>query len=127
MDSSHHNVLYACFLKKLHKDEIKVAQLSGYCCEQTAYHHGEASLQSTIIKMSHNFIGSYNINLLQPIGQFGTRHSGGDDAASPRYIFTNLDPICRLIFPEMINCCSGGKRMGLSWSLSITFRLYHCC
>lgn len=45
---------------------------------------------STIINLAQNFVGSNNINLLQPIGQFGTRIHGGKDAASPRYIFTNL-------------------------------------
>lgn len=43
---SQRKVLYACFKRKL-TSEIKVAQLSGYCAEHTAYHHGEASLQST--------------------------------------------------------------------------------
>ena len=33
-------------------------------------------------------MGSNNINLLMPKGQFGTRHSNGKDAAAPRYIFT---------------------------------------
>jgi len=96
---SQRKVLYACFKRKL-KSEIKVAQLSGYCAEHTAYHHGEASLQSTIIGIAQDFIGSNNINLLNPSGQFGTRLSGGDDAAMPRYIFTHLSPIARYIFPE---------------------------
>jgi DNA topoisomerase II len=43
---SQRKVLYACFKRNL-KHEMKVAQLSGYCAEHTAYHHGEASLQST--------------------------------------------------------------------------------
>jgi DNA topoisomerase-2 len=43
---SQRKVLYACFKRKL-KSEVKVAQLSGYCAEHTAYHHGEASLQGT--------------------------------------------------------------------------------
>jgi DNA topoisomerase II len=43
---SHRKVLHACFKRKL-KSELKVAQLTGYCAEHTAYHHGEASLQST--------------------------------------------------------------------------------
>lgn len=47
------------------------------------------------------FQGANNINLLMPNGQFGTRHQGGKDAASPRYIFTNLSPITRYIFPEI--------------------------
>lgn len=43
---SQRKVLFSCFKRKL-KSEIKVAQLSGYCAEHTAYHHGEASLQGT--------------------------------------------------------------------------------
>lgn len=43
---SQRKVLYACFKRNL-KNEIKVAQLTGYCAEHTAYHHGEASLHST--------------------------------------------------------------------------------
>ncbi len=54
----------------------------------------------TIINLAQNYVGSNNINLLQPIGQFGTRINGGKDSASPRYIFTMLSPLTRLIFPE---------------------------
>jgi DNA topoisomerase-2 len=53
--------------------EIRVAQLSGYVSEKAAYHHGEASLCATIVKLAQNFVGSNNINLLVPQGQFGTR------------------------------------------------------
>ena len=97
---SQRKILHACFKRNL-KDEIKVAQLGGYCAEHTAYHHGEASLHATITSMAQNFVGSNNINLLMPLGQFGTRLMGGDDAASPRYIFTHLSPVARLLFPEM--------------------------
>ncbi|KAL7470191.1 hypothetical protein ACHAXS_013585 [Conticribra weissflogii] len=96
---SQRKVLFACFKRNL-KDEIKVAQLAGYCAEHTAYHHGEASLHTTIVGMAQDFVGSNNINLLIPSGQFGTRLMGGSDAASPRYIFTHLSPIARLLFPE---------------------------
>lgn len=82
-------VLYTC-LKRNDKREVKVAQLAGSVAEHSAYHHGEVSLMSTIINLAQNFVGSNNINLLQPIGQFGTRLAGGKDAASPRYIFTML-------------------------------------
>ena len=67
----------------------------------SSYHHGENNLQSTIINMAQNFVGSNNINLLVPSGMFGTRHQGGKDAASARYIFTNLNRLTRLIFPEV--------------------------
>jgi DNA topoisomerase-2 len=94
---SQRKVLYACFKRKL-KGEVKVAQLTGYIAEHSAYHHGEASLQGTIVNMAQDFVGSNNINLLTPAGQFGTRLMGGKDAASPRYIFTRLEPITRTIF-----------------------------
>jgi DNA topoisomerase II len=50
--------------------------------------------------MAQDFVGANNINLLVPSGQFGTRLSGGADAASPRYIFTELNPVARFLFPE---------------------------
>jgi DNA topoisomerase-2 len=93
-------VLFGCFKRNL-KAEIKVAQLAGYVAEHSMYHHGETSLASTITGMAHTFVGSNNINLLYPSGQFGTRLMGGKDAASPRYIYTRLSNITRLIFrPE---------------------------
>ncbi|RHZ12978.1 hypothetical protein DYB37_005617 [Aphanomyces astaci] len=95
---SQRKVLFACFRRHLVK-EMKVAQLAGYCAEHTAYHHGEASLLSTIVNMAQDFVGSNNVPLLVPSGQFGTRLQGGKDAASARYIFTHLQPYTRLIFP----------------------------
>ncbi|XP_031551314.1 DNA topoisomerase 2-alpha-like isoform X2 [Actinia tenebrosa] len=90
-------VLFTC-LKRNDKREVKVAQLAGSIAELSAYHHGETSLMGTIINLAQNFVGSNNINLLQPVGQFGTRLHGGKDAASPRYIFTMLSPLTRLMF-----------------------------
>jgi DNA topoisomerase-2 len=90
-------ILFACFKRKL-KSEIKVAQLSGYISEHAAYHHGEASMHSTIVNMAQDFVGSNNVNLLMPEGQFGTRLQGGKDAASARYIFTRLSPLARILF-----------------------------
>ncbi|RCN39976.1 DNA gyrase/topoisomerase IV, A subunit [Ancylostoma caninum] len=91
-------VLFACF-KRADKREVKVAQLAGAVGELSAYHHGEASLMGTIINLAQDFVGSNNVNLLLPIGQFGTRLQGGKDSASPRYIFTQLNPVARTIFP----------------------------
>lgn len=90
-------VLFCCFKRNL-KKEIKVAQLAGYVSEHAAYHHGEMSLSATIVGMAQNFVGSNNLNLLVPAGQFGTRLMGGKDAASSRYIFTKLSPITRAIY-----------------------------
>lgn len=96
---SQRKVLFACLKRKLTR-EVKVAQLAGYCSEHTAYHHGEASLHSTIVNMAQDYVGSNNLPLLFPSGQFGTRLQGGKDAASPRYIFTLLQKHTRLLFPE---------------------------
>lgn len=93
-------ILYAAFKRKL-TSEIKVAQFSGYVSEHSSYHHGEASLNGAIVNMAQTFVGSNNINLLEPNGQFGTRLQGGDDSASERYIFTQLNPLTRAIFPDV--------------------------
>ena len=93
-------ILFSAFKRKL-TSEIKVAQFSGYVSEHSAYHHGEASLNGAIVNMAQTFVGSNNINLLEPNGQFGTRLQGGDDSASERYIFTQLNPLTRKIFPDV--------------------------
>ncbi|ORX87626.1 DNA topoisomerase II [Basidiobolus meristosporus CBS 931.73] len=93
----HRKILFGCFKRKL-KGEIKVQQLAGYVSEHSAYHHGEQSLCATIVGLAQDFVGSNNLNLLEPIGMFGTRIKGGKDAASPRYIFTSLSKLSRHIF-----------------------------
>jgi DNA topoisomerase-2 len=92
-------ILYAAFKKGL-TSEIKVAQFSGYVSEHSGYHHGEASLNAAIVGLAQNFVGSNNINLFQPNGQFGSRLAGGKDSASERYIFTQLSKITRHIYQE---------------------------
>lgn len=59
------------------------------------------SLNMTIIGMAQNYVGSNNFNLLMPNGQFGSRNEGGKDSASSRYIFTQLNPLTRLLFLEV--------------------------
>ena len=95
---SHRKILFCVIKRNLVADEIKVAQLSGYVSEHSEYHHGEASLNGTIVAMCQNFVGSNNINYLNPSGQFGTRLFGGNDAASPRYIFTRMEAVTRALF-----------------------------
>jgi DNA topoisomerase-2 len=92
-------ILYSAFKKGL-THEIKVAQFTGYVSEHSGYHHGEASLNAAIVGLAQNFVGSNNINLFAPNGQFGTRLKGGQDSASERYIFTHLNRITRHIFNE---------------------------
>lgn len=93
-------ILYGCFKKNWSKSPTsKLPQLGGYISEHASYHHGEAALYGTIIKMAQRFVGKNNIPYLYDEGQFGTRLSGGDDAASARYISTRLETITRAIFP----------------------------
>ena len=96
---SQRKILYCAFKRKL-VSEIKVAQFSGYVSEHSEYHHGENSLHGAIVGMAQNFVGSNNINVLLPNGQFGSRMQGGEDSASERYIFTQLNTITRTMFPE---------------------------
>ena len=90
-------ILFSAFKRNLVK-EIRVSQFAGYISEHANYHHGENSLQQTIVGMAQDFVGSNNINLLEPCGQFGTRLKGGKDAASARYIFTKLEKITNTIY-----------------------------
>ncbi|KAI5885142.1 type II DNA topoisomerase [Schizophyllum commune H4-8] len=90
-------IIWGCFKRKL-KKEIKVAQLVGYVSEHAAYHHGEQSLTMTIVNLAQDYVGSNNINLLMPNGQYGTRDQGGKDHAAARYIFTELSPLTRSLF-----------------------------
>lgn len=100
LKTSLRKILYCAFKRKL-TTEVKVAQFSGYVSEHSCYHHGEASLNGAIVGMAQNYVGSNNINLLMPNGQFGTRLQGGNDSASERYIFTQLNTLTRAMFPDM--------------------------
>ena len=66
-------------------DEVNVLELAGMVTTKTRYLHGQPSLIGSIVGLAHNYVGSNNINLLMPIGQFGTRLTGGKDPASARF------------------------------------------
>jgi DNA topoisomerase-2 len=100
---SQRKILYGAFLRGLDKDEIKVAQLAGFVSDKAAYHHGEMSLNGAIVGMAQDYVGSNNINILAPLGNYGTRHLGGKDAASSRYIFTKIPEISSMIFKKVDN------------------------
>jgi DNA topoisomerase-2 len=95
---SQRKVLFGAYLRNLEKDEVKVAQLAGFVSDKAQYHHGEASLQGTIVGMAQNYVGENNIYLLMPQGEFGTRLLGGKDASSARYIHTRINDITSKIF-----------------------------
>jgi DNA topoisomerase-2 len=123
---------------------IKIYRISGKIAEVAQYHHGDASLNGTIIGMAQDFVGSNNLPLLEQHGQFGTRVELGDDAGAPRYISSCISKVARLIFPkeddpilEYVtedNCSAepkyyfpiipmilvnGAKGIGVGWSVEI--------
>lgn len=65
----------------------------------------------TIVGLAQNFVGSNNLNLLQPLGQFGTRLHGGKDSASPRYIFTMLRSAASLQTPHNLKLQASCTRL----------------
>lgn len=87
-------------LRKNLSTAIKVFQFCGYIAETENYHHGNGSLEESIIKKAQSFVGSNNIPLLDGIGQFGSRLVGGSDHGAPRYISVKLNPITLLLFPK---------------------------
>ena len=91
-------ILYT--MMKRNNTEIKVAQLNGKVAMDTHYHHGEMNVGNAIVNMAQDFVGANNLPYLEPVGQFGTRHKGGSDHASHRYIFTKLQPWVNYAFPE---------------------------
>lgn len=102
---SQRKILYT-MLKKSFKKKVKVAELAGIVSAFTSYHHGQASIEETIVGMAQDFPGSNNINLLLPLGQLGSRKGKADkgigkDAASSRYIYTNINPITKVIFNKI--------------------------
>jgi len=99
LKTSQRKILFSAFKRNL-TSPIKVAQLAGYVSEHSGYHHGEASLNETIIGMAQTFVGSNNISWFVPKGQFGTRLEGGSDSAAPRYIFTCLQPYIKHLVPS---------------------------
>ena len=103
LKESQRKILYAVFKKKLKYNgkALKVAQLAGYVAEQTDYHHGETCLYDTIVGLANDIIGKNNLPYFFRDGQYGTRLSGGKDASAGRYIFTKLDQLTRLLFPEV--------------------------
>jgi DNA topoisomerase II len=99
---SQRKILYTVLKKNIKKaNNIKVSQLANKVSEITCYLHGEQSLCGAIVNMAQQFVGVNNINLLYPLGNFGTRNQGGKDVAASRYIYTYANTLLEKIFrPE---------------------------
>lgn len=101
-------ILYTMMNKKKYeyapkKDAVKVFQIGGDVASFANYHHGDQSMNGTIITMAQSFPGSNNIPLLYGVGQFGTRLENGNDAGAPRYIGCLLSPYIPYLFPAIDN------------------------
>jgi DNA topoisomerase-2 len=75
---------------------LKVFQLAGTVAATTFYHHGNASLESTIIGMAQDFKNSMPI--FKGIGQFGSLRS--PEAGAPRYVGVQFNENFRLLYKD---------------------------
>jgi DNA topoisomerase-2 len=99
LKTSQRKAMFTFFTSSTPTKEVKVAQIGAEIAQRTAYHHGETSMFETVISLAQRHVGTNNINLLVPHGQFGTRLNKPSEHGAPRYIHTSLDPIARFIFP----------------------------
>lgn len=98
---SQRKVLWVGLQELSRTQKYKVAQFGSEVAKRAKYHHGEISLEQTVIGMAQTFVGSNNIAVFLEKGQFGTRNHGGKNAASGRYIYIQEPSITRKIYrPE---------------------------
>nr|POF18857.1 dna topoisomerase 2 [Quercus suber] len=111
-----------CSFKRNFVKEAKVAQFSGYVSEHSAYHHGEQSLASTIIGMAQDYVGSNNINLLQPNGQFGTHEE-------PTLRIWSLINLLGATIAQQVNKLTGlidsFERKTITWCYNSEYSQFH--
>lgn len=82
---SSRKVVYTTRKLNIHKD-FKVSRFASSVASETEYLHGENSLQGVIVNLTQDFIGSNNIPILSPNGNFGTRFVPVPSAA--RYVYS---------------------------------------
>jgi len=99
---SQRKILFTALERKLYEKSkaMKVMTLGSAVSERTNYLHGETSLQEAIVCMAQTYVGSNNLNLFYPAGDFGSRRMGGEDHGAPRYIHTYLSKLTSLIFRQ---------------------------
>lgn len=95
---SQRKALYGVQLRGENAGEIQVERLAAQCAATTDYHHGTGSMESTIVGMANNYAGTNNMNMFEPIGQFGSRLT--KDSAAGRYIFTKFSENFRRLFKK---------------------------
>ncbi|RAL60331.1 hypothetical protein DID88_000107 [Monilinia fructigena] len=103
-----------------------VVELAGYVSQVSAYHHGEASMQMTIVGLAQNFVGSNNVNCLEPSGNFDFRPS--PDESSPSLMTQSwnynvddgrsIEPVTYFPVVPMV-LINGADGIGTGWSTNI--------
>ena len=75
---------------------LKVFQLAGKVASDAFYHHGNASLENSIVTMAQKF--KNNAPLLEEDGQYGSLRS--PQPGAPRYIGTKLNENFKLLYKD---------------------------
>jgi DNA topoisomerase II len=84
------------------RKELKVYQFGGRVAAERHYHHGDASLNGSTIRMAQCFPFAKQFPYLEGVGQFGSRHSAAKNsgAGSARYIGVRLCRIVNALYPD---------------------------
>jgi len=95
---SHRKILHVSnqIWKTGNEKSLKVFQLAGKIASDAFYHHGNQSLENSIITVAQHF--KNNASLLDEDGQFGSLRS--PKAGASRYIGTKLSNNFRLIYKD---------------------------
>lgn len=103
LKTTQRKILWTMMKQNIWTQEKKVAQIKGAVSDKAQYHHGENSISDAVVKMAQNYVGSNNLNLLYPDGQFGSRRLNGNDASADRYIHTRLEECVKYVFDSRDN------------------------
>lgn len=90
--------MYAAIKMPKNSKPVRVSQFASEASKETAYHHGERSMISTVVKLAQDYPGSNNYPLLEKHGQFGSRLT--HESAAPRYIYTKLHDNWDILFDK---------------------------
>lgn len=92
---SQRKILYA-FLEEIGYGKVVVERAAGRAATKTHYQHGATNMEDVMVHMAQTFPGSNNMNLLNPLGQFGTQMD--KESSATRYISTQLNDNFKKLF-----------------------------
>lgn len=102
LNASSRKIIYGALKIFSNNNEFKaVSNVGGMIKAATSYHHGEKSMEDTIIRLAqeHQNFG-LEIPFFLQNGEFGILSEGGHMHAAARYIKVKLNKICKLLFPH---------------------------